>query len=654
MSEFAVVAVLGLLAGSLAALTARRRASDRRLAAALFALGPGIAACALIAAAASHRVPPSPPPPRDLPLEEPAPDDTSSAACRSCHPEQYSSWHASYHRTMTQTASARAVIGDFGDVRVAFGGVGYRLFERDGRFFGEIAPVRGVASGGDEVVELQQTTGSHHMQVYWFASGAGRMLEAFPLVYLRDERRWIPRVSAFVTPPDADASRASVWNYTCIACHTTHPRPRLSGSQIASADSHVTELGIACESCHGAGREHVEAHRSPLHRYRAHFSSDPDPAIANPSRLSHVRSSQVCGQCHAVKIFHSDEQAREWAENGLAFRPGDDLEVAANVISNATLSRPFTQRTMRAFPDLVRGAFWDDGIVRVVGREYNALLESPCYQRGELSCLSCHTLHKPVDDERELSRWADDQLSAGMETDRACLQCHERFEDAATAAAHTHHDPDSSGSECQNCHMPHTAYGLLKAVRGHEIGTSPRAATAGPGSERPNACNLCHLDRPLGWAADHLARWYGQELPALVEDDRRIAAGVRWALEGDAGVRALVAWSMGWKPAQHTAGTQWLVPYLVQLMEDPYDAVRIIATRSLRTLPGYSDTRFDELADPDARARATAAIRERWEYRPPSAEHAAATLFDERGEIDPVELARLLQRRDNRPINLAE
>src|SRR5262245_48411079 len=26
----------------------------------------------------------------------------SSDACRSCHPEQYSSWHRTYHRTMTQ------------------------------------------------------------------------------------------------------------------------------------------------------------------------------------------------------------------------------------------------------------------------------------------------------------------------------------------------------------------------------------------------------------------------------------------------------------------------------------------------------------------------------------------------------------------------
>src|SRR5262249_30580426 len=153
----------------------------------------------------------------------------------------------------------------------------------------------------------------------------------------------------------------------------------------------------------------------------------------------------------------------------------------------------------------------------------------------------------------------------------------------------------------QNCHMPHTAYGLLKAVRGHEI-HSPRVQTAGPGSSRPNACNLCHLDRPLGWSADYLARWYGQPPPPLSDDDRRIAAGVRWAVAGAAGVRALVAWSMGWAPAHEATGSDWLVPYLVDLMDDRYDAVRMIASRSLARIPGFERAGFDPLASPEQRA----------------------------------------------------
>jgi hypothetical protein len=649
--EIAVAAVLGLLAGCLAVLALRREGPRATTAVALVAAGSLAAAGSLFAAAATHRVPPSPPQSDDLPLRTAADGDATSRACRACHPDQHASWNASYHRTMTQPVSARSVLGDFRDAQVEFGGTRYRMFARGEQHFADVAPSDGSAPA--QTVELEQITGSHHMQIYWVASGPGRRLESFPLVWLRGEERWIPRLAAFITPPSDESAIPSIWNNTCIGCHTTHPRPRITLDP-PRADSQVTEFGIACEACHGSGSEHATAHRSPLHRYREHFSAQPDPSIVNPSQLTHVRSTQVCGQCHAVKTFYSDAQAMAWAENGPTFRPGDDLETAVNVISNATLSRPYTQDIMRLFPDFVSGSFWDDGIVRVVGREYNALLESGCYQRGELSCLSCHELHQQPDDARPVRTWADDQLDVGMDGDRACTQCHDQLADARRASEHSHHPPDSAGNACQNCHMPHTAYGLLKAVRAHEI-HSPRVLTSGPGSARPNACNLCHLDRPLGWSADHLARWYGQPLPDLSHDDRRIAAGVRWAITGDAGVRALAAWSMGWGPAHEAAGSAWLVPYLVDLMDDPYDAVRMIASRSLAAVPGFAPGALDPLAQAPQRGDATRGLRDRAaSFASAGGTPGEAALLDAQGRFVPDELARLRALRDDRPLNLAE
>ena len=39
------------------------------------------------------------------------------------------------------------------------------------------------------------TTGSHHYQVYWTSPGGDRSLVAFPLAYLKEAKRWIPRES---------------------------------------------------------------------------------------------------------------------------------------------------------------------------------------------------------------------------------------------------------------------------------------------------------------------------------------------------------------------------------------------------------------------------------------------------------------------------
>src|SRR5258705_5821021 len=41
---------------------------------------------------------------------------TSSDTCRACHPDEYQSWHRSYHRTMTQLPSRETVRGNFQNV----------------------------------------------------------------------------------------------------------------------------------------------------------------------------------------------------------------------------------------------------------------------------------------------------------------------------------------------------------------------------------------------------------------------------------------------------------------------------------------------------------------------------------------------------------
>jgi hypothetical protein len=657
MSEFVVIGFILAFAAWIAAAVWLSRGGLWRVSRYVSLAWAAIGAL-LVGVALASRIPVALPPEPDVPIEVVDDEYQSSSSCRACHPDQYASWHRSYHRTMTQIATPDSVIGDFSDVQVRFGDARFRLFEADGEYFGEMdAPNLPGGLGARRVtVPVKQTTGSHHMQLYWYPTGNGRSLGIFPLVFLRDQQRWIPRRAAFIAPPGPTPNTFGLWNHVCIECHSTHARPRISESGI---DTQVTELGIACEACHGPGAEHIEANQSPVRRYRMHFSSESDPTVVNPAELPHVRSAQVCGQCHSAKTMFNRKQVIDWRQNGSSFRPGDDLDKTANIISNANLSRPSLRALVKQKPDFLRSTFWPDGVVRVSGREYNALLETGCFTRGEMSCLSCHTLHKAADDPRDLAEWADDMLAPEMETNRACTQCHEGFDEDQDIARHTNHAPDSSGSQCQNCHMPYTNYGLLKAIRSHRIDSPDLATELEVG--RPNACNQCHLDRSLGWSADALARWYDHEPPELTEDERRISAGVRWALEGDAAVRALAAWSMGWPVAREAAGSSWQLPYLAELMNDPYDAVRIIAYRSLKTFPGFETAEFDEFETHEQRADAIAVITERWaRLSASSGLHAwlpgrgERTLFDSQGELETGTIERLLERRDLRPLELFE
>jgi hypothetical protein len=142
--------------------------------------------------------------------------------------------------------------------------------------------------------------------------------------------------------------------------------------------------------------------------------------------------------------------------------------------------------------------------------------------------------------------------------------------------------------------MPYTTYGLLKAIRSHRV-TSP-SVLAERKTGRPNACNACHLDKTLAWTQSHLVKDYGVKPVLLKENARNIASGPRWVATGDAGVRALAAWYMGWAPAQKASGKDWLAPYLAELLADNYSAVRSIAGESLQSLPGFEEFEYDYVA----------------------------------------------------------
>jgi hypothetical protein len=260
-------------------------------------------------------------------------------------------------------------------------------------------------------------------------------------------------------------------------------------------------------------------------------------------------------------------------------------------------------------------------------------------------------MHKADDDPRPLAEWADDQLGAGMDGNAACLQCHDIYRTNLTA--HTKHAPESSGSSCYNCHMPYTTYGLLKTIRSHTISNPSATETVDAG--RPNACNLCHLDKTLEWTADSLNRWYGTPKPELGEDERSTAASVLWTLRGDAGQRAIAAQAMAWSPAQQVSGTSWMAPHLATLLDDPYDAVRFIAIRSLRTLPGFADFQFNFVAPGSERRQAqlrTMAAWDRAKGAAPSMPPTTLVRADRSLDVDNV--LRLLKLRNTRRVLLRE
>jgi len=394
-----------------------------------------------------------------------------------------------------------------------------------------------------------------------------------------------------------------------------------------------------------------------VRRYWSHLTGRIDPTTVQPARLDPKASSQVCGQCHGIWLFN-DSEAQGNDEHGPRYRPGDDILKSRILARGTHPEEPVVQKRLAEYPEFLRALFWSDGMVRVSGREYNGLVESPCYARATepartMSCFSCHTMHTTADDPRPRRDWAaTHQVAAGKQGDEACLQCHSKFRD--NVPAHTKHAAGSTGSSCYNCHMPYSSYGLLKALRSHTISSPTVAESVQTG--RPNACNLCHLDKPLGWTAAKLEQWYGTPRIDLSEDDKTIAASLIWALKGDAGQRALMAWAMGWQPAQQASGTDWIPAFLSGLFDDPYDAVRFIAYRSMRSQPGFSGFQGDFVAPPVQRRRDIERIVNAWRQRQAGSGRRtdAALLLRADGSFNLEAVKRLLAQQDRRPLRLNE
>ncbi len=643
-----------------------------------------------------------------------APDFLGSDSCRACHPAAWESWHRSHHRRMTQPATDETVLGDWEGTTLERQGRRFRLYREDGRFMVDMPAMgtegRHPTDRWQRPVEM--TTGSHHMQLYWlrvpwadgnspgaplFAERCARChtgeatlegrrlrpaelrrpvlspasddhilavhglgaadkarltdhvqalqhtdrLAQLPFAWFVREQRWIHEDDSFLQPPLEDEEvqpYTEGWSDGCDRCHSVEPWAAFS-EETATASAAVAELGIACEACHGPGRAHATAQRDPLSRYASHLGLGAVDDIVQPAALAPDRANSVCGQCHAELVPLATGRLSD------AFAPGDDLHAVAHVWqweddTHRAALPPAAQQALDAEPDVLDNAFWADGTVRIAGRDLNGMLATACVTEGEMSCLSCHSLHGGD---------PDDQLKpgatgAGPAGDAACLDCHPGLD----TPAHTHHPVESTGARCMNCHMPHTTIGLLTVMRAHRV-DSPSAERS-RFSGRPSACNLCHLDQSLAWTAATLADWSGAS--ASPAPAAAVPQSFDQALRGDAAQRAVWAWHLGWAPAQAASGSDWPAGLLIELVTDPYVAVRTIARARLQEDARFAGVDWDPARAPAELAPVQARLRARWQQSMGGRNLPA--LFIENGVMDEQKVARWLLLRDDRDVVVNE
>ena len=93
-------------------------------------------------------------------------------------------------------------------------------------------------------------------------------------------------------------------------------------------------------------------------------------------------------------------------------------------------------------------------------------------------------------------------------------------------------------------------------------------------------------------------------------------------------------------------------PFLAELLNDPYSAVRFIAGRSLESLPGYEKLGYDYVSNVDQRMERAKRARARWTYS--SDRDDMPHLLIRGRSVDHKMVSSLKTKRDDTPVRVNE
>jgi tetratricopeptide (TPR) repeat protein len=432
-----------------------------------------------------------------VPIQVIAAEFVGSSRCASCHSEAAANWKISDHYKSMSIASSEFVLGNFNDISVNFQDISSRFYQRGSDYF-----IETVGDDGEQhEYLLSYTFGYYPLQQYLVEIDDGH-IQALNLAW--DSRnkedggqRWIHLQPGEPNDPASPffwTRHLQNWNSRCAECHSTGLEKNYDVVNHSYKTS-WSEINVACESCHGAGAEHVlRAESGSLSTGSAILSAPntlrweflPGDSIAQPQGDKSNRYVDMCGGCHSRRA----------------------------VIGEISSSKAYHDQYSLSL--LAEELYYPDGQIQGEVFVLGSFLQSKMHDRG-VTCMNCHEPHfgKLV-----------------LQGNALCGQCH--LPKTFDTPRHHFHPSGSPGALCVECHMPETNYMLVDDRRDHRFGIPRPDISEQIGT--PNACNGCHKGTTPGWASSTLALWLGS--PVVSDPDALIMS---LAQQGDpATTRAII------------------------------------------------------------------------------------------------------------------
>lgn len=418
---------------------------------------------------------------RTLPPGAAIEDYVGAAACADCHADIYAAWKGSPHGRAMAYPDDGNVLGRFDGKPVDHNG-------------GEVVPLR---HGDGWAMELRTAAGTERLdvdlilasgrqqQVYFTRDDRGTWV-LLPIFWASAAKTWVS--TALYQGASLEPGHRGYWRNSalermdCWACHLSQ-RHRVIDEKGPRFE--FVDTSINCESCHGPGREHVARRKA---------GDTTSAAFPDLKALDKVAEGRVCGTCHGAQQF-------------IQLPPADD-----------GWPEPFIQT-------LANPGLRVDGTQRITTYQYSGHRLSRCYLDGAMVCSSCHDPHHQ--DARNLIG----ESAEGEHADKQCTVCHRDQLDPAVARAHSRH---TAKVGCVDCHMAFSWIGddpsRHQKTSDHSIMIPRPAETQAVGT--PNACNTCHTDKDVAWAARAVVRFGWDEAAvarpwlSVLDRGRKRAPGV--------------------------------------------------------------------------------------------------------------------------------
>ena len=414
------------------------------------------------------------------------PTFAGSETCRSCHAKEFNEWESSHHHAAMQPATAATVLGDFSGVTFTQDGITSTFFQKDDRYF-----IRTDGPDGKLAdFEVRYTFGLTPLQQYLIEMPGGRY-QAFGIAWdtrPKEEggQRWYhlyPKRALKPGDPLHWTGIDQTWNFQCAWCHATNLQKNYD-TKTKTFQTRWSEMSVGCESCHGPASDHIA------------WATRGEPA----------------GEDKGLLVRFNERRDVTWpmGDNGQASRSvprtkAKEIEICATC--HARRQQFSSDATgLRSLLDAFRPSTLERDLYHVDGQQhdevftYGSFLQSKMYAAG-VTCADCHNPH------------SGKLLANG---NAVCSQCHApvRFD----TTAHHHHAAGSPGSKCASCHMPPTTYMGVDARHDHSmrIPRPDRSILLGT----PNACTMCHSDKPAAWARDAIRSWYPSPKPGAQASQR--------------------------------------------------------------------------------------------------------------------------------------